>query len=84
MIRRIVDFALDQKLLVLAFTLLMIAAGRDLPRNRIGFATALRHRDRRRTDRRPADKHLPAADFLRVVGEPHGPPARARRVEECV
>ena len=27
MIRRIVDFALDQKLLVLAFTLLLIAAG---------------------------------------------------------
>lgn len=27
MIRRIVDFALDQKLLILAFTLLLIAAG---------------------------------------------------------
>ena len=49
------------------------AAGGAVARHRVGFAAAVRHRDRRRADLRPGDEHLSAADSVRMDG------GRARR-----
>ena len=45
-----------------------LGAGGDVARDRLGFAAAVCHRDRRRTDGGARDEHFPAAVSLRLGG----------------
>ena len=55
-----------------------------VPRDRLRLSAPLCDRDRGRTDLRPAHEHFPAADVLRLVGQPERSSAAAGRSAQRV